>query len=124
MDTSPPNYLKYLKKKSMENSEKTIHKHSVEGELKEFEIWVEGFVTTGQSGTATRLNIEYPILAHSFDEAVRTFRKYNEQASALIRETREKDYISLGAFQNRSSNWSYWGCNLYDNEEEARKSFG
>lgn len=108
----------------MENSEKTIHKHSVEGELKEFEIWTEGFVTTGQSGTAIKLNGEYPILAHSFDEAVETLRKYDAEKQPLITENKRTRYTSDEAYKTRSSNWSYWGCNLYDNEEEARKSFG
>jgi hypothetical protein len=72
--------------------------------MKEFEIWAEGFRTSGEQGFATILGKEN---AESWDEAV---EKYMEKNPGRIR----KD----------SRGYTDWGCRLFDNEADARKSFG
>lgn len=34
------------------------------------------------------------------------------------------DSKSEDAYKNRRSSWNIWACNLFDNEADARKSFG
>ena len=41
-----------------------------------------------------------------------------------IEENGRDNYGSDSAYENRRSNWNIWRCNLFDNEADARKSFG
>jgi hypothetical protein len=75
-----------------------------------YHIWSEGFATTGQSGQAM-CHTDKPIEAESFNEAVRIFADANPDFDESL--VRHKD-----------GRWTYWGCNLFDNETDARKSFG
>jgi len=75
--------------------------------MKKFEIWCEGFSVTGNIGKAFLMDI---VEAESFDEAV---KKYSESHGNSI------DMNRFGA--GRHSNW---GCEPFDNEADARKSFG
>lgn len=70
-----------------------------------FEVWIEGYACTGNSGTAEFLSIEE---ADSFSEACK---------KALIRNGWDMSYYD----EERNQ---YWGCRFFDNEIEARKSFG
>lgn len=74
-------------------------------EIKEFEVWLEGYAATGERGTAQYLGKQK---ATSFKEAC---------IQALI----DKDW-DLSIYDENTN--SYWACKFYDNEEEARKSFG
>jgi hypothetical protein len=69
--------------------------------IKEYEIWSEGFVATGQHGFAHHHG---RCSAGSFKDACKTFFKddtcFNEDRL------------------------TYWGCRLFDNEKEARETFG
>ena len=69
---------------------------------KEYEIWSEGYQTTGDSGTAC---FHGKVIASSFKEA-------------CIK------HFGLSNHLFDEDNLSFWGCRLYDNEQEARKSFG
>lgn len=70
-----------------------------------FQIWMEGYRVTGNSDGASFLG---EIEAESFQEACDKF---------LENDPGWKDLYS-------SKNRSIWGCRLFDNEEDARKSFG
>jgi hypothetical protein len=81
-------------------------------ELKEFEIWVEGFQTNGESSKASLLAT---MKAKSFEEAI------------LIYAINDKAFYSNLEYypnSNKSSDYRYWGCRLFDNESDARKAFG
>lgn len=89
------------------------------------EIWMEGFRATGQEATATKI---WEGEAESFDDAVlkmneETLIEHGVGASLAEKITRDR-FISDEAFENRDSNWHIWACHLYDNEKQARKSFG
>lgn len=69
-----------------------------------FPIWIEGFQATGESGKAQQIGT---IEAKSFQEAcdklgrTPTWREhYDPKARAM------------------------WGCRMFDNEADARRSFG
>jgi len=86
-----------------------------------FEIWSEGFRATGQSGeahlhTVDEQGFSTPIKAKSFEEAVlkhaienKDFYKHLDYRPNPIRE---------------GSDYTYWGCRLFEKEEDARESFG
>tara|TARA_R110000765_G_scaffold294024_1_gene389313 strand:- start:480 stop:854 length:375 start_codon:yes stop_codon:yes gene_type:complete len=74
-------------------------------ESNKYNVWVEGFATNGQQGTAQFLG---NYTAESFKTACKL---------ALI----EKGY-SMNHYREDTN--SYWGCKLYDNGTDATKSFG
>ena len=72
---------------------------------KVFEIWAEGYVITGNESDATLLRkIEAPSFKAACDKL------------ALDDEDFAKHY--------EPDTLRYWGCALFDNEADARKSFG
>jgi hypothetical protein len=76
-----------------------------------FEVWMEGYVATGESSGAHCLGT---VEAENFDEA-------------CIKVAGEKslDKTPEGELRRgRSGNYSIWACNLYPTEQEARASFG
>lgn len=72
--------------------------------MKVFQIWCEGFAITGNFGTAQLLG-KYE--AETWDEAVQKYRKDNP-----------------GRIKVQGKWYMDWGCRLFDNEADARKSFG
>lgn len=79
---------------------------------KPWDIWVEGYLCTGMEGIPSPAYKAGTVEAPSFDEAVRRHvaRLPDDQAT----------------YWGRSSEgvWSVWGCRVYDNEADARRSFG
>lgn len=72
-----------------------------------YDIWMEGYAATGEHGTATFLGA---FEAKSFLEAV---DKWKCSGASMTK------YLTI------NNNIPYvWGCRLYDNETDARKSFG
>lgn len=72
--------------------------------MKEYEIWVEGFAVTGQSATASLLSKEK---GKNWVDAVSRYMEKNPQRIRID----ERGFTD-------------WGCRLFDNEADARKSFG
>jgi hypothetical protein len=68
-----------------------------------FDIWVEGYSVTGNSCTAWHLGSAKGV---TFRNACVNYHKRNPDK-----------------FYNEDSN-SIWGCKLFDNQSDARKSFG
>lgn len=71
----------------------------------EFDVWIEGYRATGQSANATFCS-KYK--ASNFNNACIAF--LIENGSSL-------------EYYDKTSN-SYWGCRFFDNETDAKKSFG
>ena len=70
-------------------------------------LWIEGYSCTGNSAPAQYLgSFEAP----SFNQAC---EKYNLNGGRLP--------LSYNAEYNE---WSNWGCRVFDNETDARRSFG
>lgn len=81
-----------------------------EPELRTYELWVEGFSDQGGNQKAHRLAVE---TAASFDDAVRQhIAKLDPDARSYY-----KQHLNEGF-------WTCWLCRIFDNEHEARKSFG
>ena len=91
-------------------------------EFKLWEIWAEGYIATGERGTAVKLG-EY--WANSFDEAVEMWNEQNFTSKTKCERYTPSCFVhGEKGFANRRSNWKYWGCALFDTEAEARLSFG
>lgn len=73
---------------------------------KEFEIWMSGFAVTGQSQGASFIGISKG----------KTFKKACEDYKDA-----DGEKLKLDNYPGRPS---IWACELYDNEKDARKSFG
>ena len=87
--------------------------------MKKWDIWMEGYRATGEHGTAQLIGEGY---GETFDEAVEDYMAKNPDSK--VSRNSEKSYWSKEAYENRKSNWNIWACNLFDNEEDARKAFG
>ena len=70
-----------------------------------YEIWATGFADNGCSGRAFCFGTEK---GKDFKDACRNFTKVNAEFKKYFDEKR----------------MTWWGCSLFDNEAEARKSFG
>lgn len=97
------------------------------GILKEWEVWSEGYVATGESGPAM---LHGKFKARTFREAcdICFFTSYLEEL--------KKQHIEEPEFAPTRAPWSIdqlsydrrnltlWACRLFDNERDARKSYG
>lgn len=70
-----------------------------------YEIWSEGYVATGESGGAT---MHGTISGDSFPDACSRYAKANPEFAKYFDAER----------------LTYWGCRLFDSQDEAVKSFG
>ncbi len=75
-------------------------------ELRQFDVWTEGYCCTGASSRAT---YHGSTSATSFQDACNYLFKINPHYD-------ERHYDS--------ERLTYWGCRLFSNEADARKSFG
>lgn len=76
--------------------------------MKEFNIWSEGYAATGQQSGATFHGV---FKASSFLDAVKMWADTLEPAS--------KNLMNLDADPP-----TFWACELFDNETDAREAFG
>ncbi|EBF8123335.1 hypothetical protein ACVY1S_002049 [Salmonella enterica subsp. enterica] len=72
--------------------------------MMKYQIWSEGYEATGNSGSAELLG---EVEADDFASA----------CSALFEGTDREKYFN-------KQRLTYWGCRLFDNEQDAKKSFG
>lgn len=75
-------------------------------DYKEWEVWTEGFMVTGNTEVA---QFHGKFKGRNFREAVLQYK------NSVSKET--QSFIDLDRM-------SYWGCRFFDNERDARKSFG
>ncbi len=70
-----------------------------------FEVWSEGYSSMGEHGPAVFHGV---VTAGTFAEA----------CDKLFSPEEHRDYY------HKSKTLSYWMCKLYDNEKDARRSYG
>ena len=75
-------------------------------DMKFFDIWSEGYTIRGQKGPAQ-------FITRSFGTDFR---------DACIYAYNLGDFEGYGHFDEKTL--TLWGCHLFDNQEDARKSFG
>lgn len=75
--------------------------------MKEYELWTEGYMATGESGEAT---FHGKFKGNTFKEAIQAFKDtLTDERSIRCVDVEKK---------------KFWGCRFFDNEADARKSFG
>ena len=84
-------------------------------EKEDFDIWVEGYLVTGMEGIPAKAQlIATGVEGKDFNDAVTRWYNSNPENASK--------YGSL--YFTKSGNPCLWGCCLFDNETDARKSFG
>ena len=73
--------------------------------IKQYQIWTEGYAATGESSGAIYHGFSK---GKTFKQAVENFIEENNWDKKLY----------------NSEKLTYWGCKFYDNESDARKTFG
>lgn len=86
--------------------------------MKEYEIWIEGYVATGESSRASFIG---KAMGETFEEACRNFREPEDQFIWGIQVKKKGGALKLDSHYPYPSSWA---CRLYDNETDARRSFG
>lgn len=81
-----------------------------DSELKTFTLWTEGYSATGNQSDA---ECHGQIQGTDFNDAV---RRHVEPLPESI-----KHYWR---FHEAKGVWTRWGCRAFDNEDDARRSFG
>lgn len=87
--------------------------------MKEFEIWIEGYRATGEYATASYIG---KAIGETFEEACRNFEYPEDFSSMGIKIYSKGEKLTID--KNGGGRPSIWGCRLFDNEADARKSFG
>jgi hypothetical protein len=77
--------------------------------MKEYEVWLEGFSATGERGPAHLCGIF----------RAETFANACYQWVCSLPEIHRKFFRV-----HKNNQLTYWGCRFFDNEKDARKSFG
>lgn len=95
--------------------ERTIKPIDHYPELKEYEVWVEGYAATGESGGASLVG---KARARNFAQACHIVMCNRYLKSYKL----ERD--TPGRWDYDPSRLSYWGCGLFWSEYLAKKTFG
>jgi hypothetical protein len=96
-----------------EEKPKPVYTQQVQDGKNEYQVWSEGYAATGNSGEAFQLNLT---------NGTCTMWKGDTFRAACI-----NAMLSIGweidHYYDYGKN-TYWGCRFFDNEQDARKSFG
>lgn len=123
-------YIRYLREKLADTiyytdqggTEKVLKPINHHPELMEYEVWMEGYAATGESGGATLIG---KAKARNFAQACHIVAATNHlEWIAKENAPDYKEYSTPGRWDYDPSNLSIWGCKLYWSEEIARKAFG
>lgn len=88
--------------------------------MKEYEIWIEGYAATGEHSPASFIGKSK---GDNFEDACKNF-EYPENIMSFLG---DEIIIHKGDKLKLDTHYPYpsiWACILYDNETDARKSFG
>lgn len=78
--------------------------------MKEFELWTEGYLCTGMEGIPATATFHGKFKGNTFKEAIQAYK------NTLT------DPYSVSCVD--VENMNFWLCRFFDNEADARKSFG
>lgn len=93
--------------------EKKVYTKQVNDGKNLYEVWIQGYAATGEHGEAFQLTLSTEISTKWRGDG---FQKACVNALKSL-EWDMKDYYD--PIKN-----SYWACRFFDNEQDARKSFG
>jgi len=78
--------------------------------MKEYEVWTEGYLATGMEGIPAKAQLHGKFKGNSFKEAIQAFKDTLTDSYSI-------ECVDV-------ENMNFWGCRFFDNETDARKSFG
>jgi hypothetical protein len=112
-------FIDYTDKDGKETRLERIDHHP---ELKEYEVWCEGYAATGEHGTA---HLYGKVMARNFAQACdiimcKKLLDYEEGCNAPD----NQQYYGPHHWSYDTNRLSVWGCSLYPREDWARLSFG
>ena len=109
----------YTNKNGDEIIIKPINHHP---ELKKYEVWMEGYVATGEKGIA---NLQGITKARNFAQACHIVMCENKLKHIKEENNSEyKDYSTPGRWDYNPQMLSFWGCRLFWSKQLASKLFG
>ena len=112
-------YIFYKDKNGVDHDIKPVNHHP---ELKEYEVWEEGYCATGGKSGAQLLG---KVKARNFAQACHVIMCQRYLQHVEKENSPEKTgYVRAGRWDYDPSNLSSWGCRLFWSEKLARKSFG
>lgn len=87
--------------------------------FKVWNLWMEGYVCTGMDGIPAKAIFLGSFVGKTFIEAV---SDYGRKKSDIYEELD----VNESGYQVKIINGvpSYWGCRIFDNEDDARKRWG
>jgi hypothetical protein len=90
--------------------------------LKEYEVWMQGYAATGQSAKAQFIG---KVEARSFKQACHILMCQDYLKNHTSENLRAPNqWIDPDRWDYDPDSCSYWGCKLFDNETDARKTYG
>jgi hypothetical protein len=89
-------------------------------ELKEFDIWMQGYSATGEYSQAQYIG---KFSGRNFQDACMRFFMAKELESRKNYDLND-EYFDTARFDYNGHSNSYWSRKLFDNEVDARKMFG
>lgn len=90
--------------------------------MKQFEIWSEGCIL--QEGIQPAI-FHGKFKGNTFDEAVESYINNSIDAKMHVDKVSLKHYGgNKESYENRPSNWMYWGCFMFDNAKQAKEKYG
>lgn len=102
-----------ITEEKVSNAEAWFNEHEGE-EMLDFEFWCEGYLVTGMEGEPQPAFFIGHYYGKDFLDAVRNCNVINNCKMS------KGDYIDIC----ESGRCYMWGCRVFDNEADARKSFG
>lgn len=101
--------------------ERTIEPINHFPELKEYEVWIEGYEITGESSTASLLG---KVMARNFGQACHIVNCVQLlDAIKVENNPKHTQYCTPGRWDYNPLDLTYWGCRLFWNEKLAKKAF-
>ena len=73
-------------------------------------LWIEGYLCSGMDGQPEKARFVGTFIAENLKDAVIQYKD-------SLKNEKEKSYVNIDKM-------TFWGCRFYDNEQDARKSFG
>lgn len=91
-------------------------------ELKEYEVWMEGYSATGERASACFIG---KVKARNFAQACHILMcKQKLESIEEENDPSNKSYVTPGRWDYEPNRLSVWGCKMYWSKELASKSFG
>lgn len=105
-----------------EDQNQYFKSETMNNELKEYEVWSQGWSSSDGNAQAHLIG---KTIARSFRQACHIImcQKYLENIKK-VNDPNYKEYFNPDRWDYDSKGITVWGCSLYDNEADARKSFG